>query len=233
MRSITYSWILPIKNEVNSLPQLIDEISESMHSKNFEIIAVNDASTDNSAKIIKKLTKEFPQLKIVNFKIHQGKWQAIAAGFRKSKGQIIITLDSDLQDDPRQFPKLLKKLNEGYDLVSGLREERQDLAYKVFISRLGNKLASFLTGRLFKDLNSPYKVYRREVLENLPKHGSLLRFTMIFASELGYKVAEVPVIHRPRLYGKSKFGLVKYVRILYDLILVLLLFSGSGRLRKI
>lgn len=227
-----FSWILPIYNEALSVSLLSVEIKEVMNGKSYEIIAVNDASEDSTAKVLQGISKKLNQLKIISLKTHKGKWAALLEGFKASKGQIIITLDSDLQDDPGQFPKLLKKLNKGYDVVSGLREKRQDPFYKVLISRLGNKLGSLLTGRLFKDLNSPYKLYRREVLENLPNTGSMLRFTMMFASKLGYKVDEVPIIHRRRLYGKSKFGIVKYIRILYDLILVLLLFQGSGRLRK-
>lgn len=226
-----YSWILPIKNEASSLPQLIKEI-QSIKLKSAEIIAINDASTDNSLTTLKSLTSLFPQLKIINFKIHQGKWASLEAGFKTSKGQIIITLDSDLQDDPGEVNKLINKLDQGYDLVSGWRKVRLDPWYKVSISRLGNQLASTLSKRNFHDLNSPFKVYRREVLKNLPTPGSLIRFSMLFADKLGYQVSEVSVNHRKRLYGKSKFGFIKYIRIIYDLILILLLFSGSGRIKN-
>lgn len=231
MRTVNFSWILPIKNEASSLPQLLKEISQVMKNKAFEIIAINDASSDNSLTTLKSLTSQIPELKIINFKSHQGKWASISQGFKASNGQIIITLDSDLQDDPAELPKLLKLLK-SYDLISGWRKIRYDPFYKVFISRLGNFIASALTGHHFHDLNSPLKVYKREILENLPKQGSLMRFSMLFAKKLGYKVIEVPIKHRPRMYGKSKFGVVKYLRIIYDLLLVLLLFSGSGSLKK-
>ena len=231
MTQTVYSWVLPIYDEAKSLPQLISEIQKVMTGKSYEIIAVNDVSEDNTPTTLKSLTSRIPQLKVINFKLHQGKWAALSAGFQASQGQTIITLDSDLQDDPGEVKKLLNKLKQGYDLVSGWRKMRHDPFYKVIISKLGNWLASTLTNHNFKDLNSPFKVYRGEVLESLPKQGSLLRFTMLFADRLGYKVAEVPVNHRPRLYGKSKFGIVKYLRIIYDLILILLLFSGSGRLK--
>lgn len=229
---VTYSWILPIKNEALSLPQLIKEITQVMKGCSFEIVAVNDASIDNTQTTLKSLTSQIPQLKIINFDSYHGKWAALSAGFATSKGRIIITLDSDLQDDPFEVNKLLNKLTQGYDLVSGWRKVRYDSSYKIIISRLGNWLASTLSGQNFKDLNSPFKVYKRSVLENLPNTGSMLRFTMLFAQKLGYKISEIPISHRPRIYGKSKFGLVKYIRILYDLTLILLLFSGSGRVVK-
>lgn len=233
MTSIQYSWILPIYNEHHSLPQLFEEIQKSS-LVNYEIIAISDGSKDNSLKTLKKLAQNNKQsIKIIHFKTHQGKWAAIAAGFKISRGQIIITLDSDLQDDPTEIKKLINKLNQGYNLVSGWRKDRHDPTYKVIISKLGNWLASILTSHNFKDLNSPFKVYRRGVLESLPKQGSMLRFSMLFAERLGYKVAEVPINHRLRVYGQSKFGVIKYIRILYDLILIMLLFSGSGRLKKL
>ena len=252
---VKYSWILPVRNEAQSLPQLIAEISRVMRSiilserseskdLSFEIIAVNDASTDTSLTTLTSLTRPersrrttlTPQLRLINFKFQQGKWAALRAGFMKAKGQIIITSDSDLQDDPKEVGKLLNKLAQtpslqGYDLVSGTRVIRFDPFYKILISKLGNFLISTLTKRAFHDLNSSFKVYRREILDKIPKEGSMLRFSMLFAQKLGYKVAEVPINHRPRLFGKSKFGIVKYLRIIYDLILILLLFSGSGRIR--
>lgn len=257
---IKYSWILPVKNEAQSLPQLISEIAQVMHSVipmkigiyNYEIIAINDASKDTSLTTLTSLTTKFRQLKLISFKFQQGKWAALRAGFAASRGEIIITSDSDLQDDPKELPRLLAKLvpssslrgprasrggrsnlsHLGYDLVSGARLKRYDPPYKVILSKLGNYLASILTGRTFKDLNSSFKVYKRQVIDALPKEGSLLRFALFFADKLGYKVVEVPIAHRPRLFGQSKFGIVKYLRIIYDLILILLLFSGSGRIRK-
>lgn len=227
-----FSWILPVKNEAKSLPQLFQEIRTTMQSRNFEIVAIDDASTDSSYKVIKKLSGTFRNLKIVHFPTHQGKWVALAKGMSLSRGDVIITIDSDLQDDPSQVYKLLNKFNQGYDLVSGSRFPRFDVFYKNTLSQLGNRLVGVFGLGHFRDLNSPFKVYRREVLERIPKAGSLLRFSLIFAKNQGYKVAEVPIKHRPRLYGHSKFGLVKYLRIIYDLVLITLLFSGSSHLSK-
>lgn len=230
-----YSWVLPIKDEAESLPQLIREIREVMpQDEVYEIIAINDASIDSSSKFLTSFAGLFPaKLKVISFLSHQGKWAALRAGIERARGEIIITLDSDLQDDPREVVKLLRKLNQGYDLVSGWRKIRFDPFYKVLISKLGNRLVSMLTRKDFKDLNSPFKIYRRHLLQNLPKEGSLLRFSLLFADKLGYKTSEVAVKHRTRLHGQSKFGFVKYLRIIYDALLVILLFTGSGRVSKI
>jgi glycosyltransferase involved in cell wall biosynthesis len=232
MKYISYSWVLPIKNEALSLPRLITEIKTAMKGQIYEIIAVDDASNDNSLQILGKLQKQLPRLRIIHFTSCQGKWVALRTGLEKSLGRVIITLDSDLQDDPQEVSKLLHKLGQGYDVVSGWRKERVDPLYKVLISKLGNLLVSLLVKHKFQDLNSPFKVYRRAIIDNLPKEGSLLRFTLLFAYKLGYKIAEVSVVHRERFYGRSKFGMIKYMRIIYDLILVFLLFTGSGQLTK-
>lgn len=199
-----YSIVLPIRNEAQSLPQLFDEIEQTFRSLPYEIIAVDDAS---------------------GYADHPGKWEALRAGINRAKGSVIITMDADLQDDPRQLPKLLKKLDEGYDIVSGWRKNRQDPAYKKVLTRLANIIYGF------RDFASPMKVYRRKALEDLPKEGSLLRYSFLFGHKLGFRVTEVPVAHRPRLYGRSKFGVIKYFRIFYDLILLSMLFRGSGKLK--
>ena len=232
MKTITYSWVIPIKNESEALPRLIDEIKNMMvrAGKSYEIVAVNDASEDNTKKVLENLSKNFPQLRTINFPRHQGKWTALREGIKAAEGEIIITSDSDGQDKPSEVKKLLEQLENGYDLVSGWRKVRHDPFYKILISKIGNYLISILTKKDFKDLNSPFKVYRKEVLAAIPKEGSLLRFSMLFAYKLGFRIREIPITHRPRIYGKSKFGIIKYLRILYDLLLVYLLFSGSGRL---
>lgn len=203
--------ILPAYNEAEALPQIKAEVMHAMRRMSYEIIVVDDGSTDGSDGDIKIS--------------HQGKWAAIRAGLAKARGNIIITMDADLQDDPRELPKLLR-LIPVYDVVSGWRKSRKDVLYKRVISGIGNTLVGY------HDLNAPMKVYKRHVLAQLPTHGSLLRFSLLFARKLGFTIKEVPVRHRPRLYGTSKFGVLKYIRILYDLVLVLGLFSGSGRLRR-
>lgn len=207
-----YSIVLPIRNEDASLPQLFAEIEQTFRRKRYEVIAVDDAS---------------------GYTDHFGKWEALRTGIARARGDVIITLDSDLQDDPRELPKLINTLNEGYDIVSGWRKDRQDDWYKITISQLGNSMISLFAHKKFYDLNAPMKVYRRKALMGLPREGSLLRFSLLFAHTLGYRTAEISVRHRRRLYGTSKFGLVKYFRILYDSLLIFFLFSGSGRITNI
>lgn len=228
---MTYSWIVPIRDEAQALSLLLGEITNVMASKQFEVIIVNDGSTDGSNTALVKLSHKIPQLRTVHFTHPRGKWEALRTGISKSDGHIIITTDGDLQDDPAEVIKLLKKFHQGFDLVSGWRTKRQDPWYKVAISKFGNAAISMVTHHRFHDLNSPLKVFRRSVLMDLPRDGSLFRFSLLFALKMGYRVAEVPVCHRPRRYGRSKFGIVKYLRILYDLFLILLLFSGSGDIR--
>lgn len=230
MKKPFYSIILPIRNEDESLPQLFDEIARAMRGYAHEIIAVDDASEDTSLPTLRRIGNQYAPLRIIHMPRHLGKWAAIRAGIGISRGDVIVTIDSDLQDNPNDIPRLVRKLHEGHDVVSGWRKYRRDPAYKVVISRLGNMLISLLTKHAFRDLNAPLKAYRREVLMAIPHEGSLLRFSLLFTHKLGYRTKEIPVTHRRRLYGASKFGLVKYVRILYDLVLVELFFSGSNRL---
>lgn len=229
-----YSWVLPVYNESRSLIALIGEIKGVMKkSSDWEIVAVDDSSTDKTSETLDLLKRKMPQLRLIKRSYHQGKWSALREGIKESRGEIIITLDSDLQDDPKEAVKLLKKIESGYDLVSGWRKRRNDPFYKVVISQIGNWLVSILTNKKFRDLNSPMKVYRKEVIRALPQEGSLFRFSLLFAYKMGFKTIEIPILHRRRMYGKSKFGVKKYIRIIYDLVLILLLFSGSGRLKRI
>lgn len=233
MKKLYYSIILPIRNEDQSLPQLFDEIEQTFRGKPHEVIAIDDASTDQSLQTLRKIAKNSPSRRIIHLGEHLGKWAAIRAGIAKAHGDIIVTIDSDLQDDPKEILRLLPVLNRGYDVVSGWRKLRQDDWYKIVISNLGNALISLLARKKFHDLNAPMKVYRRIALMGLPREGSLLRFSLLFAHKLGYQTAEVSVRHRNRRYGKSKFGVIKYFRILYDSLLIFFLFSGSGRITRI
>jgi glycosyltransferase involved in cell wall biosynthesis len=228
---LKYSWVLPIKDEEGSLEKLIFGIRQVMRGQRFEVIAVNDGSSDKSLKILQSLAKKIPGLKVIDLKKSYGKWQALIKGGEAAIGEYVITIDSDLQDDPGEVIKLISKVGEGYEVVSGWRKNRQDPLYKIVFSSLGNNLVSLLFNKKFNDLNSPFKIYQRAVWESLPKTGTLLRFSLLFADRMGYKVTEVPINHHPRLYGKSKFGVEKYLRIIYDLILIRLLFLGSGRIK--
>lgn len=226
-----YSIILPIRNERESLPELFTELARAMQGKWYEIIAVDDASTDGSRRVLKTFATHMP-LRVIRFPTRLGKWTALRAGIAIARGQIIITMDADLQDDPKDISKLVKKLNEGYDVVSGFRKNRQDAPYKIILTKFANVVVSLLTTYRFQDFSSSMKMYRKTALADLPKEGSLLRYSLLFARKSTLRVKEIAVTHRKRLYGVSKFGFVKYIRIFYDLFLILLLFSGSGRVRK-
>lgn len=231
MKMPMYSIILPIRSEAESLPQLFEEISITFINKRCEIIAVDDASTDQSLRTLRHIGNKNPALHVIHLRKHLGKWAALRAGLDAAKGSFIITMDSDLQDDPREINKLLTKLNLGFDVVSSWRNNRRDRYYKVLLTKLANAIMSFITDQRFHDFSSPLKVYRKDALTRLPKEGSMLRYSYLLAHKLGFRIVEVPVAHRPRLYGQSKFGIVKYFRIIYDLILLSLLFRGSGTLK--
>ena len=212
MKRPLYSIILPVRNEAQSLPILVREIKSAMGVKPYEIITVDDGSTDGSVGTISIA--------------HQGKWTALRTGIAKARGNIIITMDADLQDDPKEILSLLKKLHEGFDVVSGWRKRRRDPLYKIALTSIANAFYGY------HDFASPMKAYRIEALRELPIEGAFLRYSFLFAQKLGMKIVEIPVSHRERIYGKSKFGPIKYFRILYDIILISLIFRGSGKLRR-
>lgn len=234
MRSpVRYSWILPSKDEARSLPQLTHEISRVMAGYSYEIVCVNDASMDDTVAVVRRLRQTNRRILLISLSHASGKWAALVCGLGSARGSIIITIDADLQDDPREVAKLLPHIDRGYDVVSGWRKRRLDPFSIIVLSTLGNWLVSCVTRRTYHDLNSPMKVYQRNVLDRLPTMGSFLRFSLLFADELGFHTIEVPIVHRKRRWGKSKFGVRKYLRIFYDFFLIRLLFWGSGGLRKL
>lgn len=228
---LDYSFIIAVFNEESSIEKLYSElktVAEKL-SQAYEIIFVNDGSTDETLNILKKIHKKDPKLKVIGLRGNFGKSIALQSGFDSSSGKIIFTLDGDLQDDPHEVPKLLKKLQEGYDLVSGWKRKRNDPPFKVVSSRIFNFIASFLTGVNIRDSNSGFKVYKKEVIESLNLYGELYRFIPILVSKDNYKVAEIEVNHRPRLHGKTKFGLERNVRGLLDLITITFLTGYISR----
>lgn len=208
MKSSVYSVVIPVHNEVDSIPILLRELG-----RRGEIIIVDDCSTDGSSR--------YAAIRLLS---RQGKWAALRAGIAKTHSEVIIVMDGDLQDDPREIPKLICKLDKGYDIVSSWRKNRQDPSYKILLTRAANIILGY------RDFSSPFKAYRREALAQLPQEGSFLRYSLLFAKKLRLRVAEVPVGHRPRRFGSSKFGILKYFRIFWDLLFITLLFTGSGRL---
>ena len=221
----TLSVVIPLYNEENSLAELHNRIILSLQSlsSNYELIFVDDGSTDNSFSVLKDLHKEDGQVKAIRFRKNFGKAAALSAGFKEATGKTIVTIDADLQDLPEEIPVLIKKIEEGYDLVSGWKFKRQDPLVRRVASRLFNSVTTFYTGVKIHDFNCGLKCYRREVTEELELYGELYRYIPALASWKGFKVGEVKVNHQPRIHGKSKFGGERYVRGFFDLLTVIML----------
>lgn len=219
------SIVIPAYNESESLPKLLQQISEIINPLNllYEIIVIDDGSTDGTDKILRGLKTQYPQLKAYLFRKNHGKSAALSESFKHAKGDIIITMDADLQDDPAEIPNLLKKLDEGYDLVSGWKKKRRDPITKTLPSRLFNLVTSLLSGIRIHDFNCGLKAYRKEVTNAVNIYGELHRFIPVLAHWQGFKVTEIKVQHHPRKYGKSKFGYKRFFHGFLDLITVLFL----------
>lgn len=219
------SFVIPVKNEEKSLETLYNEILAATKplAKSWEIIFIDDGSTDNSAKIISRLQKKDRRVSLIKFRGNFGKSAALSAGFEKTRGEIIITLDADLQDDPAELPRFLAKINDGYDLVCGWKKKRLDPPGKVIPSRFWNLMAATLSGVKIHDFNCGFKAYRREVAKSLSLYGELYRLIPILAAEKKFKIVEIPVHHRPRQYGQSKFGWERFIKGSLDLITIIFL----------
>ncbi|RKY92939.1 glycosyltransferase [candidate division KSB1 bacterium] len=222
---ITLSVIVPLFNEQDSLEELFRRLKEVLTSQipSHEIIFVDDGSQDRSFEILEKLAAQDEAVKVVQFQKNYGKSAALSMGFRLAKGEIVATLDADLQDDPAEIPKLLIKLNEGYDLVSGWKRKRRDPLSKTIPSRIFNFVISLFSGLRIHDINCGLKVYRRVVTQNLHPYGELHRFLPLLAYLDGFRVGEVVVEHHPRKYGRSKFGPSRFLSGFFDLITVMFL----------
>jgi glycosyltransferase involved in cell wall biosynthesis len=194
-----------------------------------ELIFVDDGSTDGSFDVLKGLRGKDERVKIVQLRTNQGKATALSVGFREAHGEIIVTLDADLQDDPQEIPKLLAKLEEGYDLVSGWKVTRHDPMTRRLLSTIFNRVTAFMTGLAIHDFNCGFKAYRRAVVTELRLHGELHRFIPALASWRGFRVAEIEVEHHPRRYGYSKYGLERIPRGLFDLLTVIMLTRYTTR----
>lgn len=219
------SIIIPVKDEEGSLEILYGQLKVTLDKlkKIYEIIFIDDGSIDNSYKTLLKLKGKEARIKIIKFRANFGKSAALASGFAKAKGEIIVTIDADLQDDPAEIPKLLKELEKGYAFVSGWRKNRADTLTKKLSSSLFNKGTAFLSGIKLHDFNCGLKVFRRKVTYNLDLYGELHRFIPILIAKKKFKISEVPITNRPRKYGKSKYGLERSWRGITDLLTVIFL----------
>jgi glycosyltransferase involved in cell wall biosynthesis len=202
------SVILPLKDEEAALPELVPAIFSALASSGrpSELIAIDDGSVDGSLEVLKRLRSRDPRLRIIVFRRNFGKSAALEAGFREARGDLLLTIDADLQDDPKEIPRMLAKLEEGWDLVSGWKKVRRDRLGKRLASRLFNWITGRISGLRLHDFNCGFKLYRREVTDALHVYGDLHRFLPAIAHLKGFRVTELPVEHHARPYGRSKYG---------------------------
>jgi glycosyltransferase involved in cell wall biosynthesis len=217
------SVVVPIFNEDENIPILFDRLFKILDTidRSFEIIAVDDGSADRSAEELAKAAAPRHELKVIEFRRNAGQTAAIMAGIDHASGDIIVTIDADLQNDPQDIPLLLAKLDEGYDVVSGWRKDRQDAAIRRnLVSRGANWIISRISGVPLRDYGCTLKAYRREMLLGMRLYGEMHRFVPIYASWMGAKVVEIPVRHHARQFGKSKYGLNRTFKVVLDLLVV-------------
>ena len=219
-RDMDISVVLPIYNERENLLPLLDEIERALAATNkrFEVIAVDDGSRDGSGEILRQEVARRPYLRVLAFRRNSGQSAAFDAGFRAASGDLVVTMDADLQNDPGDIPALIAKLDEGFDVVTGWRKHRKDGAVlRRLPSRIANFLIRKLTGTEIHDLGCSLKVYRRHVTDEMRLYGEMHRFISVLADGLGAHVGEVVVNHRARSAGESKYGLMRTFKVLLDL----------------
>lgn len=227
-QAVAISVVVPVMNEEQNVRPLYEKLSAQLNAlgQNYEVIFVDDGSTDKTFAELKTLHANNPGLvRVIRFRRNFGKTPALVAGFSRCRGEIVFTMDGDLQDDPQEIPRFLEKLDEGYDLVSGWKYPRLDPISKTFPSHVFNGLVSTMTGVHLHDINNGFKAYRREVIEDshLKLYGEFHRFVPVMAHWRGFSVTEIKVRHHPRQYGVSKFGARRFARGLIDLMNVLFL----------
>lgn len=216
------SIVIPLLNEEQSLRELYEQIKDAMHrNSRYEIIFVDDGSTDGSARVIMELRNRDRRVKFIRFRRNFGKSAALSVGFAQAEGQFVITMDADLQDDPEEIPNLLSELKKGYDLVSGWKKKRRDPITKTIPSKFFNFITSIMTGIRIHDFNCGLKGYRKEVIKDVKVYGELHRYIPVLAHWLGYKIGEIPVKHRARKFGKTKFGIGRFWKGFLDLLTAL------------
>jgi glycosyltransferase involved in cell wall biosynthesis len=226
------SVVVPVYNEQHTVRPLYDELVSALASSGpWEVVFVDDGSTDASFAELTRLHERFGNVRVVRMRRNFGKSAALAAGFERARGEVIVTIDGDLQDEPLEIPTLLAKLDEGFDLVSGWKTDRQDSLPRRLFSKVYNGTTAWVSGVHLHDMNCGLKAYRAEVVRDIRLYGELHRYLPVLAHQRGYRVAEVPVHHRRREHGKSRYGLERYARGFFDLLTVT--FMGRYRNRPL
>jgi glycosyltransferase involved in cell wall biosynthesis len=226
------SLVIPVYNEVENLEPLVGEIAAALDNKPiiYEILFIDDGSSDGSFNLIQELSGRYPQVGAIRFRRNFGQTAAFSAGFNHARGRIIVTMDADRQNDPADVPSLIQKLDEGYDVVNGWRQNRQDgLLLRKLPSFFANRLIARSTGVRLHDRGCSLRAFRSEVVHELRLYGEMHRFIPELASAAGFVMTEVPVNHRPRVAGTSKYGLSRTFRVLLDLMTILFLRRYSAR----
>lgn len=229
---LAISVVIPLLNEEESIPHLYRSLTDAMdaYGRAYEVIIVDDGSRDRSFALLKEIAEQDLRYTIVRLRRNFGQTAAFAAGFAQARGEVIITMDADLQNDPRDVPLLMAKIDEGYDIVSGWRKDRQDRFWdRRLPSMIANRLISNVTDVQLHDYGCSLKAYRREVLQHVRLYGELHRFIPALASQVGGTVTEVPVNHHARQFGRSKYGISRTIRVMLDLITVWFLGTYATR----
>lgn len=225
-RECACSIVVPLLNEEESLKELTERIHQNLTriGRTFEMIFVDDGSTDGSFEVIRRLKEQYPMLRAIRFRKNFGKSAALSEAFKIARGKYVITMDADLQDDPDELPNLIQKMDEGYDLVSGWKKVRHDPISKTIPSRFFNWVTRIMTGIRLHDFNCGLKAYRQEVVRDVQVYGELHRYIPVLAKREGYqRITEIVVKHHARKYGYSKFGLSRFIKGFLDLVTVLFL----------
>ena len=227
------SVIVPVHDEERSVALLHEEIAASLDplGRPWELVFVDDGSTDGTFAALTRLHARHDEIRVVRLRRNFGKSAALQAGFEEAQGDVVVTIDGDLQDDPAEIPRLLAKLEEGFDLVSGWKTRRRDRLTRRIPSRIFNRVTATLSGLRLHDLNCGLKAYRAEVVKGLRIYGELHRFIPVLAHYRGFRIAELPVNHRPREHGRSRYGMERYLRGFLDLLTVT--FMGRYRHRPL
>jgi dolichol-phosphate mannosyltransferase len=206
-REIGISVVVPVYNEEENLPVLIPQLSEVLESlrEPYEMIFVDDGSTDGSRPLLKGMVSHYPQIRFLGFKKNCGETAAGAAGLKEAKGNVIVTIDADLQNDPKDIPRMLEYLR-NYDMVTGWRQTREDTWVKRITSRIANGIRNWLSGEMIRDSGCTFRVYKRECLENIKLYKGMHRFMPTLVKMEGFRVIEIPIAHHPRRFGTSKYN---------------------------